>query len=126
MRRKITGAAVSLNFYNEVYRLVAQIPFGSVATYGQLAIMLGSPHGARAVGWAMRRCPNELPWQRVVRADGSIAGGSCRERRIELLKAEGIPFLTDGLVDLSSCRWRSATGHVKWLKSCLLPQLDDK
>ena len=69
------------SFFASVYALVAQIPPGFVASYGQLARMLGAPLAARQVGWAMRRCPEELPWHRVVKADGSIAGGGQSELR---------------------------------------------
>ena len=92
-------------FYQQVYHLVAQIPPGRVATYGQLAWMLGRPRGARQVGWAMRHCPDDLPWQRVVMADGSITGGEYQSLRRMMLEQEGIPFLPDGRVDLSACRW---------------------
>ena len=64
------------SFFASVYALVAQIPPGFVASYGQLARMLGAPRAARQVGWAMRRCPDELPWQRVIREDGTIAGST--------------------------------------------------
>ena len=67
--------------------------------------MLGTPRAARQVGCAMRKCPEELPWQRVVKSDGSIAGGSYAELRRALLEAEGVPFLPDGRVDLKACQW---------------------
>ena len=53
-------------FFDEVYRIVARIPHGKVASYGQIARLLGRPGAARQVGWAMRHCPGGLPWQRVV------------------------------------------------------------
>lgn len=93
------------SFYQKVYAIVAKIPCGQVASYGQIAWMLGNPRGARQVGWAMRRCPDGLPWQRVVKADGSIAGGGFSELRRALLQSEGVPFLPDGRVDMDACRW---------------------
>lgn len=92
-------------FFEQVYDLVRQIPQGQVASYGQLARMLGRPRGARLVGWAMRRCPDGLPWQRVVMADGGIAGGEFSGLRRALLRDEGVPFLPDGRVDMAACRW---------------------
>ena len=68
-------------FFQQVYAIVAQIPKGQALSYGQIAQMLGRPRAARMVGWAMRRCPEELPWHRVVKADGSIAGGGQSELR---------------------------------------------
>ena len=85
--------------------MVAQIPRGYVVSYGQIARLLGSPRAARQVGWAMRQCPEELPWQRVLMSDGSIAGGGWAELRRALLEEEGVPFLPDGRVDIARCRW---------------------
>ena len=92
-------------FYARVYALVGQIPPGRVVSYGQIAWALGAPRMARQVGWAMRRCPDALPWQRVVRADGSIAGGGYAALRRALLEGEGIPFTADGRVDMARCAW---------------------
>ncbi len=92
-------------FFAKVYRVVARIPRGRVASYGQIAWMVGAPRSARQVGWAMRRCPDELPWQRVVKADGTLAGGAYLPMRRAMLEAENVPFLPDGRVDLASCRW---------------------
>lgn len=92
-------------FYEQVYDILAQIPNGKVVSYGQIAWMLGRPRSAREVGRAMRYCPQHLPWQRVVRADGSIAGGLYADMRRTLLEAEGVVFLPDGRVDMKACRW---------------------
>lgn len=92
-------------FFQAVYEIVAQIPRGRVVSYGQIARLLGSPRAARQVGWAMRQCPEELPWQRVIMSDGSIAGGGWSELRRALLEEEGVPFHPDGRVDMARCRW---------------------
>lgn len=47
--------------FDEVYALVRQIPYGKVATYGQIARWLGWEHGARTVGWALRLAPPDVP-----------------------------------------------------------------
>jgi len=65
--------------------------------------MLGSPRAARQVGRAMRLCPERLPWQRVVKMDGSIAGGESADLRRAMLEAEGVAFLPDGRVDMELC-----------------------
>ena len=96
-------------FFARVYEIVAQIPFGRVTTYGQIAVLLGAPQSARQVGWAMRRCPDQLPWQRVVMADGSVTGGEYAPIRRAMLEQEGVPFLPDGRVDIASCIWRGET-----------------
>ncbi|MCL2580590.1 MAG: methylated-DNA--[protein]-cysteine S-methyltransferase [Oscillospiraceae bacterium] len=92
-------------FFKQVYAVVGQIPFGKVASYGQIARVLGSPRGARMVGWAMRHCPDNLPWQRVVMADGSITGGEFASLRRDFLLSEGVEFLPDGRVDMAACQW---------------------
>jgi methylated-DNA-protein-cysteine methyltransferase-like protein len=94
------------SFYKQVYEIVEQIPLGTVISYGQIARILGRPRGARMVGWAMRHCPENLPWQRVVMADGSITGGVYADIRKELLIKEGVPFLPDGRVDMKACEFR--------------------
>ena len=97
-------------FYAQVYAVVERIPYGKVISYGQIARILGRPRSARTVGWAMRQCPGNLPWQRVVMADGSIQGGVYANLRRALLKEEGVIFLMDGRVDMNACRWLSGTG----------------
>ena len=92
-------------FFEQVYNIVEQIPYGKVTSYSQIARMMGQPRAARQVGWAMRCCPEKLPWQRVVMADGSVTGGTYAEIRKALLEAEGVGFLPDGRVDMDSCNW---------------------
>lgn len=92
-------------FFKQVYAIVRRIPEGNVVSYGQIAKMLGSRRGARAVGWAMRKCPDDCPWQRVVREDGTIAGGEMASLRQAMLIKEGVPFTSDGRVDIEKCRW---------------------
>ena len=88
-------------FNQRVYDLVAGIPRGKVVSYGDIARALGNPRAARQVGWAMARCPDDLPWQRVVKANGEIAGFDVyAEMRRRLLEEEGIAFLPNGNVDM--------------------------
>jgi len=94
-----------VRFADQVYEIVAQIPQGKVVAYGQIASVLGRPRAAREVGWAMRNCPEDLPWQRVVMADGAIAAGGYATLRRALLEEEGITFLPDGRVDMAAHRW---------------------
>jgi len=69
----------------EVLRRVRSVPPGFVTTYGDLC-----PGAPRFAGAVMAACEDpDVPWQRVVRADGSLAKG---ERQRRLLEAEGIPF----------------------------------
>jgi len=101
-----------MQFRRAVYALVRQIPAGRVATYGQIAALLGAARGARAVGQAMRCCPPGVPWQRVVNARGAISlranAGSMLTQRI-LLQQEGVPVRGEG-VALSRRRWEGPRG----------------
>lgn len=100
-------AQAAERFQRAVYRLVEEIPRGRVATYGQLAAILGWPRAARAVGYAMRHCPDGLPWQRVVNASGGISlranVGSMMTQRL-LLEQEGVP-VRRGRIRLDQHRW---------------------
>ena len=97
------------SFFKQVYDLVELIPYGKVCSYGRIAATLGRPRAAREVGWAMRCCPEGLPWHRVVMADGSVRGGDYALTRRAFLEDEGVVFLPDGRVDMDSCEWREVT-----------------
>jgi len=97
---------VSEAFFTRVYAAVRRIPRGRVATYGQIAVLLGVPRGARAVGWALRalrgRNATTVPWQRVVGAGGriSLRNGSGPFVQRKRLEAEGVRFV-GGRIDLA-------------------------
>lgn len=98
------------SFYDRVYALVRCIPAGKVATYGQLALLAGSPRASRIVGAAMYRAPegSGLPCHRVLYGDGRLCcdyafGG--KEIQRQMLQREGVPFLSDGRADLKHCLW---------------------
>lgn len=86
--------------------LVADIPAGRVATYGDIATAAGlaSP---RIVGWIMRTDSADLPWHRVITASGRPAA-HLTSRQLELLRAEGI-LAVDGRIALPEVRHRSFT-----------------
>jgi len=98
-------------FFKEVYDIVARIPEGKVATYGQIAAMLGNPRAARTVGWAMASAPSHLrlPCHRVVNREGRLSPdwvfGGYEAQRAEL-EAEGVLFRRDGRIDMKKCLWR--------------------
>ena len=96
-------------FFKQVYEVVKQIPHGKVISYGQIARILGRPRAAREVGWAMRCCPEGIPWHRVVMSDGSITGGVYADIRKALLELEDVAFLADGRVDMTA----SADGLIQ-------------
>lgn len=90
-----------------VWQVVAAIPGGRVATYGQVAQLAGVPRGARFVGTVLRGLPRDsrLPWHRVLNASGrlSVDPLTAREQR-ERLEAEGVAFI-GGRVSLNRFRW---------------------
>ncbi len=102
-RRVLAGSSKSLTFFARVYSLVRKVPRGRVVTYGQIAHALGAPGGARTVGWAMRVCPERVPWHRVVNARGEISlrpSTGYHEQRARL-KTEGVRFDRCGKIDLN-------------------------
>ena len=99
---------MSDSFYQRVYELVARVPFGKVVTYGQIARRLGMPPGGRAVGWAMRQCPEGLPWHRVVNAQGGLSKGEHADYiplQRALLEEEGVAFDLQGHINLQVYGW---------------------
>jgi methylated-DNA-protein-cysteine methyltransferase related protein len=98
--------------YRRIYDVVRQIPAGSVATYGDVAVLAGLPGQARLVGYALHALPSytAVPWHRVINARGvlsvgrAIPGGELVQRR--LLEREGIGFDANGRVQLRRYRWR--------------------
>ena len=86
----------------EVLARIRAIPPGRVAAYG--AVTPGAPRQAGAVLSASFE--PDLPWHRVVRADGTLAKG---DRQAELLRAEGVPFLARHRVDMARAAWAPPT-----------------
>ena len=97
------------NTFEKIYEVVKQIPYGQVATYGQVAGIAGNKHWSRVVGYALHvnPDPDHIPCYRVVNRLGEVSeafafGGG--NKQIELLKAEGIVF-EDGRVNLDKYQW---------------------
>lgn len=97
-----------MSYYNKVYDLVRQIPKGRVATYGQLALMTGSPRASRAVGYAMRACTDPtVPCYRVMGKGGVLTAEHAFGPGVQraLLEGEGITFTEDGRARVERYRW---------------------
>ena len=62
------------NFFNKVYEVVRIIPIGRVTSYGAIGKYLGSAKSARMVGWALNKCPNDVPAHRVINRNGLLTG----------------------------------------------------
>jgi len=98
--------------YRKIYAVIARIPPGKVATYGQVATLAGLPGHARQVGTALGSLPNEgsaVPWQRVVNARGGVSPrgglGIAEGFQRHLLEEEGVCFDARGRIDLERCGW---------------------
>lgn len=103
-----------VGFFDKVYAVVQAIPYGRVATYGQIARMCGSARSARAVGYALHvnPLPGIIPCHRVVNRQGRLApgfafGGIGVQK--ELLESEGVEvsLCEDNFyyVDMEKYRW---------------------
>jgi O-6-methylguanine DNA methyltransferase len=98
------------DFKEKVYSFCRQIPKGKVATYGQLADLVGSPGAARAVGMCMKTNPDapNTPCHRVVASNGALTGYSAGEgvsTKKQMLLSEGVLFKSEK-VDLSVSQWK--------------------
>ncbi len=102
----------SNSFYQKVYLTVSKIPYGKVATYGQIADLIIAYGQARQVGWALRRLrlPSTVPWHRVINSKGEITMSLSRNGtdwiQKELLINEGIIFNTQIKIDIKKYLWR--------------------
>lgn len=95
-------------FRQAVYDIVAQIPYGRVMTYGDIALQAGHPYAARQVGGIAHFGPPELPWHRVVNRMGDCASGyyGGKTSHARALQEEGILIDKYRIVDFEERRWR--------------------
>ncbi len=106
-----------------VWKVARQIPVGMVSSYGQIAAFVPKPAGVSAedyrafraqwVGWAMAACPADVPWQRVVNAQGKISPRQGAELQRKLLEKEGVIFDDRQRIDLARFGWAGPT--KEWL-----------
>jgi len=98
------------SFFERVYAIVRQIPFGRVTSYGAIARYLGSAGSSRMVGWAMNACHNrdDVPAHRVVNRNGLLTGKHHfpgTNLMQELLENEGLVVLDDKIQNFQSHFW---------------------
>ena len=98
------------NFFERVYVVARQIPFGSVTTYGAIARSLGSGRSARMVGWAMNASHNmpDVPAHRVVNRNGLLTGKhhfDGTNLMQQLLESEGVVVVDNQIQDLQKILW---------------------
>lgn len=97
--------------YRSIYAVIARIPRGKVATYGQVAEMAGLPRQARLVGYALNVLPagSDLPWFRVINAKGQVSARSVElgheQMQAQILAREGIEFEGE-TIPLARYRWQ--------------------
>jgi methylated-DNA-protein-cysteine methyltransferase-like protein len=93
--------------FEKIYLVIEQIPHGSVATYGDIAAVVGVGCDGRMVGAALRALAthrsDQVPWQRVISRDGVISTTGLGQRR--LLEAEGVAFDAQDRAILARHRW---------------------
>jgi methylated-DNA-protein-cysteine methyltransferase-like protein len=99
------------SFFEKVYDVVRQIPFGKVTSYGAIANAIGSPQASRMVGWAMNNAHGTLPYvpaHRVVNRNGLLTGKmhfGGAEVMADLLKSEGICVEGDRITNFNEVFW---------------------
>jgi methylated-DNA-protein-cysteine methyltransferase-like protein len=108
-----------------VWDIVRQVPTGRVTTYGQIGAMIPTPEGmnlrdydafaARWVGGAMANCPDDVPWQRVINAQGKISLRRGADEQRALLILEGITFDEHDRVDFNRFGWNGPP--IEWLNA---------
>lgn len=99
---------IDSDFKNRVYEIVAQIPKGKVATYGQVAALAGAAWAAWEVGQIAHTGPSSLPWQRVINKQGGLArgypGGMTGHK--QALEADGVEVSDDFTVNIRELLWK--------------------
>ena len=96
------------NTFEKIYVIVRRVPFGKVATYGQIARLAGNPRLSRVVGYAMHTAPADVPCHRVVNRLGGLSDAFeplGKETHRMLLEMEAVEFKSDGRVDLEKFLW---------------------
>lgn len=95
-------------YRERVFKLVARIPRGKVMTYGQLAAILGEGYTPRTVGFVMHSAEGDLPWHRVINAQGACSTGGLllpTNKQQLMLEREGVKFDERGRCDLQRYAW---------------------
>jgi|CXWL01.1.fsa_nt_gi methylated-DNA-protein-cysteine methyltransferase-like protein len=97
-----------MGIYEKIYCAVKKIPRGRVATYGQIAAIVGIPKDARRVGYALSALldDSDVPWQRVINAKGEISERPSAEVQRIFLEQEGIIFTKCAQIDLLRFQWK--------------------
>jgi methylated-DNA-protein-cysteine methyltransferase-like protein len=96
------------DFFDKVYAVAKNIPYGKVTTYGHIAEACGIKSAARTVGWALNGCGPDIPAHRVVNRYGALTGRmhfGDPNLMEDLLRSEGVEFDKKGWVKLDKYLW---------------------
>jgi methylated-DNA-protein-cysteine methyltransferase-like protein len=99
------------DFFQQVYWVVQQIPYGRVTSYGAIAKFLGAAKSSRMVGWALNKSgylENIIPAHRVVNRRGLLTGKAAfsgEKVMQELLESEGVRVEENKVVDFETLFW---------------------
>ena len=98
------------SFFERVYEIARQIPYGKVTSYGAIAKALGSAKSARMVGWAMNASHNhdDIPAHRVVNRTGLLTGKhhfQGTNLMQQLLENEGVEIVNNQIINFESVFW---------------------
>ena len=103
-------------FKNKVIQIVRMIPYGKVASYGQVALYCGLPRSAREVGWTLKATGEDLPWWRVLNNAGRISidgnWNADKPTQKKLLEQEAVIINDDYTLDIEKYRWRISEEKV--------------
>ena len=109
------------HYYQQIWIQVHEIPYGTVATYGQIAKLVSIPegvsnedyqiYGPRWIGMAMAACPGDVPWHRVINSQGKISHPTEAAKQKRLLESEGIVFFNER-IDLREHQWPGPGQHL--------------
>ena len=115
--------------YQRIYQVIEQVPRGMVATYGDIATIVGGGCDARTVGYALNEIPKDrvdsIPWQRIINKEGGISTRGLAQRQI--LEEEGVVFNAQDRVIMARFHW--AGPSVEWTTAHgfqTLPPRDDE
>ncbi len=107
-------------FKKRILEVVSKVPYGNVVSYGQVALYVGVPRGARQVGWILNGSEGvEIPWWRVVNNKGLITIKGSKYSNVEqrnLLLGEGVEVNKDFYLDMEKFRFRPNLDFIKSLK----------
>jgi methylated-DNA-protein-cysteine methyltransferase-like protein len=97
--------------HEAVYSIVSLILEGRIATYGQVAALIGFPRHARQIGYALAALENNssVPWHRVINAKGMISSrgmNGCDDYQRLLLEEEGVIFNNNNCISLKQFQWQ--------------------